>query len=387
MEARLRPALDLDEASAALHDEAVRFARAALAHDLPPGGHEHDFIRAAWKKCADFGLFTLALPKEHGGGGAPLANLVVVMEALGYACRDQGLLFSLNAHLWTALMPLVQFGSDTQKRDLCGPLADGTCIAANATTESGAGSDVCALRTLARRHGESYVLSGEKCFVTNAPIADVFVIYATIDPALGAMGLTAFLVRRGTPGLSVTRTHEKMGLSTSPMADVVLEDCVVPTSARLGREGRGLEIFEHSMEWERGLILAPALGVMRRLVERCVEHARTRRQFGQPIGKNQAVSHKIADMKIRLDACRPLVYRVARLKEEGRPTLLESAVAKLQVSESYVRTCMDALQIFGASGYMADLGIERELRDALASTLYSGTSEIQRNIVAKSLGL
>ena len=231
------------------------------------------------------------------------------------------------------------------------------------------------------------MLNGTKTFVTNAQIADLFVTYATLDRSLGPMGITSFLIERDTPGLTISKPLEKMGLRTSPMAEVIFEDCAVPEVNRLGREGRGVAVFECSMEWERGCILASCLGVMRRQLERCLAYARQRRQFGSPIGKFQSVANRIVDMSVRLDTCRPLVYRIGWLKDRQQPALCEAATAKLHVSESFVRSCLDTLQVHGGYGYMTEYEIERELRDAVASTLYSGTSEIQRNIIAKSLGI
>jgi hypothetical protein len=260
-------------------------------------------------------------------------------------------------------------------------------IGANGASEPGAGSDVFSMRARAERHGDCYVLNGTKTFVSNAPVANLFVVYATLDPRLGPMGITAFLVERDTPGLTVTRGLEKMGLRTSPMAEITLDRCTIPAANRLGREGRGVAVFESSMEWERGCILANYLGLMRRQLENCIEYVRTRRQFGQPIGKFQSVANRVVNMKVRLDTSRPLVYRIGWLKARKKPAMLESAVAKLYVSESLVDSCLDALQIYGGYGYMVQQGIERELRDALGSTLYSGTSEIQRNVIAKCLGI
>jgi hypothetical protein len=178
-----------------------------------------------------------------------------------------------------------------------------------------------------------------------------------------------------------------MGLRTSPMAEIVLDNCAVPAANRLGREGRGVAVFESSMEWERGCILANYLGMMRRQLETCIEYVRARKQFGKSIGKFQSVANRVVDMKVRLDTCRPLVYRIGWLKERNRPAMVEAAVAKLYVAECLVKSCQDALQIHGGYGYMVEQGIERELRDALGSTLYSGTSEIQRNLIAKGLGI
>jgi hypothetical protein len=243
------------------------------------------------------------------------------------------------------------------------------------------------MRTRAVKKGDCYVLNGAKTFVTNAPVADLFVAYATLDPALGVMGITAFIVERDRPGLSVGRELHKMGLRTSPMAEVSFEDCLVPVDHRLGREGRGVAVFECSMEWERGCILASCLGVMRRQLETCIQHVRSRKQFGKAIGKFQSVANRVVDMKIRLETSRPLVYRIGWLKDRKQNAMLQAAMAKLYVSECLVKSSLDAVQIFGGYGYMTEQETERDLRDAVGSTLYSGTSEIQRNIIARALGL
>lgn len=329
----------------------------------------------------------MPIPQEFGGLGLGLTELLAVMEGLGYGTRDQGLLFSINAHLWTNSIPILLYGTEKQRRRYLPPLCDGSLIGANAASEPDAGSDIFSMRTRATRDGNQYVLHGAKTFVTNAPVADVFVAYATMNPSLGAMGVTAFIVERDTSGLLISRKLDKMGLRTSPMAEVVFDGCRVPAEQRLGREGRGVAVFECSMEWERGCILASCLGVMRRQLQDCVNHARTRKQFGKPIGKFQSVANRLVDMKVRLDTCRPLVYRIGGLKDAKQDATTEAAVAKLHVSESFVRSCLDAVQVFGGYGYMTEQQIERDLRDSVGSTLYSGTSEIQRNIIARGLGL
>jgi alkylation response protein AidB-like acyl-CoA dehydrogenase len=329
----------------------------------------------------------MPVPKEHGGLGLGLSALLAVMEGLGYGTRDQGLLFSLNAHLWTNTIPILRFGTDAQRQRYLPGLCDGSLIGANAASEPDAGSDIFGMRTRAVRDGDAYVLNGTKMFVTNATVAHLFVAYATLDPALGATGITAFIIERDTPGLSLSRKLHKMGLRTSPMAEVIFEDCRVPVSNRLGREGRGVEVFECSMEWERGCILASCLGVMRRQLEDCIRHARERKQFGRPIGKNQSVANRIVDMKVRLETCRPLVHRIGELKDGDKPAMLEAAMAKLYVSDCFIKSSLDAVQIFGGYGYMTEQQVERDLRDAVGSGLYSGTSEIQRNIIARMLGL
>ena len=379
--------LDPTEEQASLHAAAIAFARESLQSDMIARDRDAHFDRDAWRRCADFGVLGMPIPQEYGGLGLGLTELLGVMEGLGEGCRDQGLLFSLNAHLWTNLIPILKYGTDEQRRKYLPPLCDGTLIGANAASEPDAGSDIFSMRTRAVRDGDHYVLNGTKTFVSNAPVADLFVAYATINPALGPMGITGFIVERGTPGLSVSKHLSKMGLRTSPMAEVVFEACRVPVSHRLGREGRGVTVFESSMEWERGCILASCLGVMRRQLRECVEYARTRKQFGKAIGKFQSVANRLVDMKVRLEACRPLVYRIGVLKDRGLDATSEAAVAKLFVSDAYVKSCLDAVQVFGGYGYMTEFHLERDLRDSISSTIYSGTSEIQRNIIAKGLGL
>ena len=371
----------------ALQDGAIEFARTALGRDLLERDRERTFDREGWQRCAEFGVLGMPIPEAYGGMGLGLTELLAVMEGLGYGTRDQGLLFSMNAHLWTNSIPILVYGTEEQRQRYLPRLCNGQLIGANAASEPEAGSDIFAMRTRAVKRGDVYVLNGTKMFVTNAPVADVFVAYATLDPALGAMGITGFIVDRDTPGLSISRKLDKMGLRTSPMSEVVFETCEVPAANRLGREGRGVEVFECSMEWERGCILASCLGVMRRQLESCIRHAKSRKQFGKSIGKFQSVANRIVDMKVRLDTCRPLVYRIGWMKDRNKPALLEAAIAKLHVSDSLVKSSLDAVQIFGGYGYMTEQEVERDLRDAVGSTLYSGTSEIQRNIIARCLGL
>jgi alkylation response protein AidB-like acyl-CoA dehydrogenase len=379
--------LELSEEQQRLQRAAIEFARAELNDDVMARDRNEVFSMEGWKKCAQFGVQGLPIPSDYGGAGLGITDVIAVMEGLGYGALDQGLLFSLNAHLWTVALPVLVFGTPEQRRKYLPGLCNGDLIGANGASEAGAGSDVFSMRARATRHGDCYLLNGAKIFVSSAPVADLFAVYATVDPQLGPMGVTAFLVERGTPGLSIGPVMGKLGLRTSPMAEIIMEDCAIPVANRLGREGRGVTVFESSMEWERGCILANYLGVMKRQLERSIEYARDRRQFGQAIGKFQSVANHIVDMKVRLDTCRPLVYRIGWLKEKGKPAALESAVAKLYVSECLVNSCRDAMQIHGGYGYMVDQGIERELRDALGSTLYSGTSEIQRSLIAKGLGV
>lgn len=370
-----------------LKDAAGAFAAAELNRDVAGRERDGDFSREAWQACARFGVQGLPIPAELGGGGADMLTTVLVMEGLGYGSRDNGLIFSLNAQLWSVELPLVKFGTRRQQERYLPGLMSGELIAVHAMTESESGSDAFSMRTRAEPRNGGYVISGVKQYVTNAPIADVMLVFAAHPDRPPMSGISAFLIEKGTPGLTVTHHMGKMGLRTSPMAEVVLEECAIPAENRLGAEGAGVSIFNSTMVWERSCILAGALGTMQRQLEASVGYARERKQFGEPIGNFQAVGAKIADMYLRLEAARLLVYQAAWLGQQGSSATAQAAAAKLFTSEAWVASSLDAVQLHGAYGYMEESGVERDLRDAVASTIYSGTSEIQRVILARMLGL
>lgn len=365
----------------------VEFARHSLNSDVKARERQGELDREHWRRCGEFGIQGLPFPEHLGGGGQDILTAVLAMEALGYGCQDNGLLFALAAQMWSVQMPLWRHGTEEQQQRFLPRLCSGEWIGAHAMSEPGSGSDAFAARTQAVRDGPHYVLSGTKTFVSEAPVADLFLVFATCDPAKGALGLTAFLVERETVGLRVGRTIDKMGLRTSPMSEVVLDECRVPARNRLGREGRAAAIFNDSMEWERGCILASSVGTLERLLERAIRHCQEREQFGRTVGEFQAVAHRLVDVKVRLEAGRLLLYRAAWAKQHSRDAGAFAALAKLFVSEALVESCLDVIQVHGGYGYTTDFEVERELRDAVGSTLYSGTSEIQRNLVARSLGL
>ena len=368
-------------------EAAVAFAQKELGGDMVAMDREQKFERSRWQACANFGVLGMGIPEKYGGLGLGLSDILSVMEGLGYGTEDQGLLFSINAHLWTNAIPILKYGSEEQKQSYLPRLCNGELIGANGASEPEAGSDIFSLRTRAVKQDDVYILNGTKMFVTNAQICDVIVAYANINPAKGALGVTGFIIDRNTPGISVSNSLEKMGLRTSPMAELIFDDVEIPVEQRLGRAGRGIEVFNCSMEWERGCILASCLGVMQRQLENCTQYVKNRKQYGTPISKFQSVANMLVDMKVRIETCRPLIYRIGWLKDKGCNAVMESSMAKLYVSDCYVKSSMDAIQIFGGYGYMTEQGVERDLRDAMASRLYSGTSEIQRNIIAKYLGL
>lgn len=370
-----------------LHGAVVRFAQCELNRDVRRADSLSEFDRDGWRKCGEFGIQGLPIPSLYGGRGTDPLTMLHVLEGLGYGCRDNGLTFAIGAHVWGCALPLSLFGTTEQKEYYLPRLCSGEWVGALAMSERDAGSDAYSLQTLARRDGDSYVLNGSKMFVTNGPIADIFLVCATIDPTKGSFGITSFLVERDTPGLRVGVPIDKMGLRTAPMSEVVLADCVVPAANRLGKEGAGLSLFTHAMEWERGFILAPVVGAMERQLQTCVEYVKQRHQFNRPIGQFQHISGLIVGMRLRLETAKMLLYKVGWLKSTGRSALEAAAMAKLVISEGWVQSCKDALQIHGGYGYLSEFELERDVRDAYGSLLYSGTSQIQQVIIAQMMGL
>jgi hypothetical protein len=370
-----------------LRNAVIDFARKELSDDLIARDKSGTFPRELWKKCAGFGIQGLPFARDYNGQGSDILTTTLVMEALGYACKDNGLLFAINAQMWSVQMPIFQFGTEIQKRKYLAGLCSGDLIGAHAMSEPDSGSDAFNMRTTATLKSDSYMLSGTKTFVSNAPVADVFVTFAVTDKKKGFLGISAFVVDRNTPGVHVGNPIGKMGLRTSPFAEVSFEDCHIPVENRIGKDGEGSSIFEDSMEWERSFILANYVGAMERQLEQCANYARTRRQFGRPIGKFQAVSNRLANMKVRLETARLMLYKVAWMKTHNQPAALEAAIAKLYLSEACIQSSLDAVQIHGGYGYTTEYEVERDLRDTLGSTLYSGTSDMQRNIIARHLRL
>jgi alkylation response protein AidB-like acyl-CoA dehydrogenase len=368
-----------------LREQILDFARKELTSDVGALDRAGEFDRESWGKCGAFGIPGLPVPEQDGGLGKDPLTTAYALETLGYACRDNGLLFSMNAHMWTCIMPLVAFGSAEQKKRFLPGLCNGGLIGGNAMSEPDAGSDAYKLRATARKHGDRYIVSGTKIWITNGPVADLVVVFANITADRQPRGVTAFLIETTTPGFSVSRKIEKMGLRTSPMAELYFNNCEIPEENRLGKEGAGSALFTHSMTWERGLILATAVGAMQRQFEECVRYAAERKQFGEPIGKFQLVGQRLVNMKLRLEAARATLYRVAWLKSRGKSGIMEAAMAKLCISENWIQSCQDAIQIHGANGYTPEYGFERELRDAMGSRIYSGTSEIQQIIISSML--
>jgi alkylation response protein AidB-like acyl-CoA dehydrogenase len=367
--------------------EIIRFAQ----HELNEGMVERDraqiFSHELWLKCGEMGFQGLSVPENYGGSGLDPLSTALALESLGYGCHDSGLVFSICAHLLACVVPIAKFGTEEQKRQYLPDLCNGKLIAVNAMTEPGSGSDAFALKTTAVVDGEGYRINGTKTFGSNGPIADIAVVFAVTEAGKGYHGGTSAFIVEKQHGFQSGQTFEKMGLRTSPIGELVFDNVYVPKEAVLGGIGGGAAIFTHSMDWERTCLFASHVGTLERLLETALQYARTRNQFGQTIGKFQAVSHRIANMKMQLEASRLLVYKAASQLDKSKSVSLDASIAKLFVSEALVQSAMDTVQIFGGNGFMTEYQVERHLRDAIGSTIYSGTSEMQRNIIARWLGL
>ena len=371
-----------------LRESIVRFARDVLSPGAAERDRKQEFSRELWRKCGEIGIQGLPVPAQYGGSGVDPLTCAIALEALGYGCRDGGLVFSLCAHLLSCVVPLWQHGNEEQKRRYLPGLCNGELVGVHAITEPGSGSDVFALRTRAEPDGDGFRINGTKTFISNGPVADVVIVFALTDPKKGYHGgITAFLVEKGAPGFTAGAKFDKLGLRSSPIGELVFSNLYVPPEAILGKVGGGSSIFAAAMDWERICLFASHVGTLERLLETSISYARTRSQFGQTIGKFQAVGHRIADMKTQLEAARLLTYRAAWRLGNTRTASLDAAMAKLFVGESLVQTALATVQIHGGYGFMTEYEVERALRDAVGSTIYSGTSEMQRNIIARWLGL
>lgn len=345
-----------------------------------------EFAREKWPAIQRSGILGLPFKEEYGGAGRSLTETMRALETLGYVCRDAGLSFSTSTQIVSVGVPLQMFGSEELVAEFLPRIISGELITAHAITEPGHGSDAMNIATTAKRDGDEYVIDGGKMFITNAPIADLFLLYVRTG-APGPFGLSVFLVERDTPGLEVGPALDKMGLRTSPVSEVTFEGLRVPASRRLSHEGAGFLILDYVMKREVLFSFSITLGEMAHRLERTVAYAKSRRQFDQPIGKFQAVSHKIADMKIAVETSRKWLTDTGAKVEASKDATIDVAATKTVVSEANQRTALDAVQIFGGKGYLTATGIEQDVRNAVGGTIYSGTSEIQRNRIASLLGL
>jgi len=374
--------LQLTKDQLRLRQDVISFARDNL------NGEEHleKFSPTLFKKVADFGLLGMIVSEEFGGLNESYLTAAIVFEALGYACKNNGLVFAINNHIWVAQNIIFLYGNKELTSKYVPSMVSGKKIGAVAITETEAGSDAMNMSTNAIQKPAEFILNGSKTFISNGPVADVFIVFAVTETH-PIRKLSAFVVEREFEGVFIGSDIEKMGLSACPTSEVVFRNCRIPRENLLGHFNMGNGLLTSVLEWERFYEFVPHVGVMQRIMEQCIEHSNIRKQFGQQISAFQAVSHRIADMKVAIELSRLMMYHLAGLKDQRKSTYLETSIFKLFVSENYISLCREAMQIFGAYGYTKEYSLERELRDALASSVYSGTNEMQRNTIFRMINV
>ncbi len=368
----------------------IKMAMADLAAGFALPADTVTFDADAWALAASHGILGLLVDPAHGGQGRSIVEALLAFEGLGFGTDSHGTVFAIASQVFAMQRALESAGSVQQLERWMPSLVDGSAIGSFAMTEPGAGSDTAGITTLAtpvEGDAERWTLAGVKTWVTLAPQCDVLIVFATTDPSKGRWAQTAFLIESDRTGVEIGPAIPKSGLAGCPFAEVHLHDVVVGIDDVLGKVGAGGSVFSNAVDAERAFLYAAQLGAMERTLDKTILRARTREQSGQQIGKFQAVSHRIAEMKLRHESARLLVYKAAALHESGRSITMAGALAKLASSEAAVQSAIDAIHVHGAEGYTLDLGIEADLRNAVGGLAYSGTSDIQRNIVAGLLGV
>ena len=365
----------------AARKEAVEFAQRELASGEVNPTFDHD----GWKKCRKICATGITVSTDYGGRGQSLNEFVATMEGLGYGARRMGLYIAIGAHVFGVVEPLYVAGTDEQKKKYLRKLATGEWVGAHSVTEPQAGSDLMGFLTTATPQGDHYVINGVKRYTTCGAGADFHVVYARMDDPT-RYRLSCFLIEPGTPGLHV-RPLPAVGLAGSGLSEVTYENVKVPAANVLGKPGAGSALFQGSIERERACIFGATLGAMQRELEQCIEYANGREVGGMKIAGHQAVSHRIADMKVRLEASRLLLYHVTAIKSAGKRAPIEAAIAKLFVSDAFVASSLDAIRVHGGNGFVSEGGVDIHLRDSLGGIIFSGTNDIQRNIIAAAIGL
>ncbi len=349
-----------------------------------------DFSLERWKKAAEIGLLKMMMPTDFGGNEVPVTHVVAAFEGFGEACRDGGFVYALGNQLCGIQLTISQFASREMQEAFLPELINGSRLGAYGFTEETSGSDAYSMETTAVEEGDNYRINGKKCYITNAPYADLAIVFAKTSPDRSPFSLTAFLVDMNAEGASHGREFEKIGLRTVRMGELVFDNVLVPKSNIIGRKGLGLRVLTESTGWERAVLISSALGPMNRGLKECIERVKTRNQFDKPIGSYQQISSKIANMVMRQRLSRQVIYDLASKLASGKSMhscAQDAAIAKLFVSDNFIQFEMDAMQIFGVRGYLLESFINQDLRDSLSFNIWSGTSETLRNTIAKFEGL
>ena len=370
----------------AFKDQVLKFSQKELAPLAEEADWKGEFCWPAWRKMGAFGLLGLTYPEEYGGSGADVVTACLAGEAVAQGGAEGGLCLAWGAHTYLCGDTILKHGNEEQRRKYLPKIASGEWVGAFGLTEPGAGSDAASIRTIATRKGDSYLLNGTKMFITNGPIADVLVVIAVTDKEKKGAGICAFILDKSFPGYSVGRELKKMGVKASTTGELIFDDCPVPAENILGKEGDGFLIALGTVEWDRSTLMAPFLGGLEYALDASVKYAKERVQFGRPIASFQAIQHKLADMKVTMEAMRLLIFRVAWLKDQGKlVNPVEAAVAKLFVGELGMKAASDAVQVHGGYGLMHEYPVERIFRDAKLGSIGGGTSEIMRMIISRSI--
>lgn len=373
----------LDQDHSMIRDAVRTFVRSAIAPNAAAWDRERSFPKDVHRQLAELGAYGVLVPAEYGGAGLDALALAVILEEI--AAGDGGTSTAISVNNCPVCSILLAYGNEAQKREWLTPLARGEMLGAFCLTEPQAGSDASALRTVAVRDGDMYVIDGVKQFITSGKNGDVAIVLAVTDKAAGKRGISAFIVPTNTPGYIVARVEDKLGQHSSDTAQIVFEGCRIPAANRIGEEGAGYKIALSGLEGGRIGIAAQSVGMARAAFEAALAYAHERESFGQPIYAHQAVQFRFAEMATQLEAARQLVWHAAALKDAGLPCLTEAAMAKLFASEAAERICSNAIQTFGGYGYLNDFPIERIYRDVRVCQIYEGTSDIQKILIARGL--
>lgn len=367
------------------HEMMRKMVREFALQEVAPTAAERDeqerFDRTIFDQMGELGLAGIPWDESVGGSGADFLSYVIAVEELSRVCASTGV--TLSAHISLASWPLYAYGTPQQKQRFLRPLAEGKKLGAYGLTEPGSGSDAVAMRTTAVRDGDSYVLNGNKIFITNGGEAEIYIVFAVTDPTKKHKGISAFIVEKGTPGFSFGKKESKLGIRSSPTLEIVMENCRIPVEQRLGEEGEGFTIAMKTLDGGRNGIAAQAVGIAQGALDEALAYAKERKQFGRPIADFQAIQFKLADMATQIEAARLLTYQAAWLEGEGLPYGKASAMAKLFASDVAMKVTTEAVQILGGYGYTREYPVERMMRDAKITQIYEGTNEIQRLVIAK----
>ncbi len=375
--------LELSDEQRMIQAMAREFAEASVRPIAAEIDREARFPHETVKTMGELGLMGIAVPERWGGSGADTVSYVVALEEIARVCASHAVIMSVNNSLYGD--PILKYGTDAQRERFLVPVASGHALGCFALTEPQAGSDATNQHTTAVRDGDHYVLNGRKLFITNGREASFALVFCQTDRAKGPHGISALVVEKGTPGFTVSKTEDKLGIRASDTAELVFDDCRVPAANRLGEEGQGFRIALTTIDGGRIGIAAQAVGIAVGAHERALAYARERKAFGVPIGQHQMVQWMLADMATAIDGARLLTLRAATLKDAGRRFTAEAAMAKLFAAETAMKVTTDAIQVHGGYGFIKDYEVERYFRDAKITQLYEGTSQIQKLVVAREV--